>query len=129
MVGFAIPVSDLKIDLESFKKFGRIVKPFLGVRYVLVNESIKEERKLTVGYGALIIGEGRSNPAVLEGSAADKAGLKEGDIILEVNGVKVDREHSLAALLKNYSPGDTIKLKVLSEGSEKEAAVILGENK
>ncbi|HYC79692.1 MAG TPA: trypsin-like peptidase domain-containing protein, partial [Candidatus Binatia bacterium] len=55
LVGFAIPVDDLKRDLESFKKFGKIVKPFLGIRYVLVTEAIKEENNLTVDYGALIV--------------------------------------------------------------------------
>lgn len=129
LVGFAIPVNDLKKDVESFNKFGKIIKPFLGVRYVLVNSSIKEESKLSVDYGALIVSGGKSAPAVVAGSPADKAGLKENDIILEINGTKVDQNHSLAGLLKNYSPADVVKMKVLSGKTEKEITVTLGETK
>lgn len=130
LLGFALPVADLKSDLDSFKKFGSIVKPFLGVRYVLVNQAIKDEKKLTVDYGALVIGGGTaSTPAVQPNSAAAKAGIKENDIILEVNGKKIDQDHSLAGMLKNYNPNDVVKMKILSGGTEKEVAVTLGESK
>ena len=130
LVGFAIPVNDLKRDLDSFNRFGKIVKPFLGIRYVLVNESIKEENNLTVDYGALIVSGGRpSDPAVVVGSAADQAGLRENDIILEVNSARVDQDHSLAGILKNFNAGDQIKMKVLSRGETKDIDVILGETK
>jgi serine protease Do len=130
LVGFAIPVDDLKNDLESFNKFGRIVKPFLGVRYVLVNEAIKQENNLTVDYGALIVSGGSAaQPAVTPDSAAAKAGLKGGDIILEVNGTKITQEHSLAGTLKNFNPGDVVKMKILSGSQEKEITVTLGESK
>ena len=130
LVGFAIPVNDLKKDVESFQKFGKIIKPFLGVRYVLVNDTIKQENNLTVDYGALIVSGGSvSQPAVVVDSAADKAGLREGDIILEVNGQKIDQDHSLAGALKNYNPGDVLKMKILSRGAEKEITVTLGESK
>ena len=130
LVGFAIPVNDLKRDLDSFKKFGRIVKPFLGVRYVIVNEAIKEENNLTVDYGALIVSGGTAaSPAVVVGSGADKAGIKENDIILEVNGQKINQDHSLAGILKNFDPGDTVKMKILSNGAEKDVTVTLGESK
>jgi serine protease Do len=130
LVGFAIPVNDLKKDIESYTKYGRIVKPFLGVRYVLINQAIKEENNLPVDYGALLLGGGRpSAPAVVPNSAADKAGLKENDIILSIHGVKVGQEHSLAGILKQYNPGDAVKMKIFSRDSEKEVTVILGETK
>ena len=130
LVGFAIPVNDVKKDIESFNKFGKIVKPFLGVRYVLINEAIKEENNLSVDYGAYIVGGGNINsPAVVPDSAAAKAGLKEGDIILEINGQKINQDHSLAGLLKNYNPADTVKMKILSGGQEREITVTLGESK
>lgn len=129
LVGFALSVDDVKKDIESFQKFGRIIKPFLGVRYVLVNDTIKEENKLSVNYGALIVSGGRNSPAIVPGSAADKAGLKENDIILEVNGTRIDKDHSLAGILKNFDPGDVIRMKVLSNNAEKEITVTLGETK
>ncbi|HYE22441.1 MAG TPA: trypsin-like peptidase domain-containing protein [Verrucomicrobiae bacterium] len=130
LVGFAIPVNDLKKDIESFEKFGRIIKPFLGVRYVVVTPAIKEENSLSVDYGALIVSGGRPNlPAIVAGSAADKAGLREGDIILEINGTRIDQDHSLAGLLKNYNPGDIVRMKVLSRDEQKDISVTLGESK
>jgi serine protease Do len=128
LVGFAIPSNDLKKDIESYEKFGRIVKPFLGIRYVLVTPSIKEENKLTVDYGALLTGNA-ANPAVIKNSAADKAGLKNGDIILEINGTRIDQDTSLASILKNYNPTDIIQMKVLSGEETKNIAVTLGEIK
>jgi S1-C subfamily serine protease len=129
LVGFAIPINDFKKDLESFNKFGRIVKPFLGIRYVLVNQTIKEENNLTVDYGALIVGGNSSSPAVVAGSAAAKAGLKAGDIVLEINGRRIDQNHSLASALKDYNPSDVVKMKVQSGTEIKEITVTLGESK
>lgn len=130
LVGFAIPVNDLKKDVDSFKKFGKIVKPFLGIRYILVNPALKDQNKLIVDYGALILSGGKaSQPAVIADSAADKAGIREGDIILEVNGQKIDQDHSLAGMLKDFNPGDVLKMKILSKGIEKEITVTLGETK
>ncbi len=130
LVGFAIPSADLKSDLDSYNKFGRIVKPFLGVRYVLVNESIKEENKLSVDYGALVVaGENASQPAVVANSAAAKAGIKENDVILEINGQRIDKAHSMAGQLKNFNPGDVVKMKILSGDQTKDITVTLGESK
>jgi serine protease Do len=129
LVGFAIPINDFKKDLESFNKFGRIVKPFLGIRYVLVNQAIKDQNNLTVDYGALIVGGNSSSPAVVAGSAAAKAGLKVGDIVLEINGTKIDQSHSLASLLKDYNPSDVVKMKILTGDTTKDITVTLGESK
>jgi serine protease Do len=130
LIGFAIPVNDIKKDVASFKQFGKIVKPFLGVRYVLVNQSIQQQNKLSVDYGALIVSGGTpSTPAVIPGSAADKAGLKESDIILMVNGQKIDQNHSLANYLKDFNPGDVVKMTILSGGKNKDITVTLGESK
>jgi serine protease Do len=128
LVGFAIPVNDIKHDLDSFNKSGQIVKPFLGVRYVIVNDALKQQDNLSVNYGALVSGDSK-NPAVVAGSAAAKAGLKNGDIILSVNGQKVDEDHSLAAQLKNFNPGDVVKMTVLSGDSQKDITVTLGQSK
>jgi len=129
-IGFAIPINDAKKIIENVKKYGRIVRPFLGVRYIIINEAVAEENNLEVGYGALIIrGEERSELAVIPGSPADKAGLAENDIILEVNGERINRQNSLAKLLFKYSVGDEIKLKILHKGVQKDVSVILVEFK
>jgi serine protease Do len=128
LVGFAIPVTDIKKDWESYKKNGQITKPFLGVRYILINQAVQEQNKLSVDHGAWITGDNGA-PAVISGSAAEKAGIKDGDIIVEVQGQKIDKDHSLAAILKNYSPGDAVRMKVSTKGQTHEVTVTLGQSK
>jgi len=83
-----------------------------------------------VDYGALIVSGGTpGSPAVVANSAADKAGLRENDIILEANGTKIDEKHSLASILNNFNPNDQITMKVLSRGETKTVTVTLGETK
>ena len=129
-IGFAIPVNKIKKDISDIKKIGRIVYPMLGVRYVLVNKAIAESNKLSVDYGALISrGDNKNEPAIVSGSAAEKAGLKEGDIILEFNGTKINEENPLSKLILQYSPGETINLKVLRGKDEITTSAILDEMK
>jgi len=127
-IGFALPINLAKRDLAQVKATGKISYPFLGVRYVLINENIQKKNNLSVGYGALIVrGKDASEPAVIPGSPADKAGLEENDIILELNGQKITQENDLAKLIQKYNVGDVIELKVLHKGREKILRVKLGE--
>lgn len=129
-IGFAIPINSVKKIITSVKQFGRIVRPWLGVRYVLINEEMAKANNLTVNYGALIVkGQNKTDLAVVPGSPADKAGLVENNIILTVNGVKIDESHSLATVVGKYSPGDIINLKILDKGEEKIIQVKLEEYK
>ncbi len=126
-IGFAIPVNSAKKDIEQVKTSGKIVYPFLGVRYILINQQVKESKKLPVDYGALVAKGGQGESAVSPGSAAEKAGLKEGDIILQVNGEKITPDSSLGGIIQNYNPGDKITLKILRGGKEFSLQVTLGE--
>jgi len=127
-IGFALPINKAKRDIEQVKEEGKISYPFLGVRYILITPEIKEENNLAVNYGALIIrSEQPGDLAVVPGSPADKAGLVENDIILEVAGQQINQENDLAKVIQNYRVGDTITLKVLHKGEEKTIEVELGE--
>ncbi len=126
-IGFAIPINKAKRSIEQVKNTGKITYPFLGVRYVLINAQIKEEENLTVDYGAWIKRGDQGEEAVTQGSAAQKAGLIEGDIILEFNGEKITTDNSLAKIIMKYSPGDTVNLKILRSDQEKMISVTLGE--
>lgn len=129
-IGFALPINEVKNAIESVKKTGRIIRPWLGVRYVLVNRSIAQENKLGVDYGALVLrGDSRTELAVMPGSPADKAGLIENDIILEVDGKKIDAKTPLAQIIGAYKAGDEITLKILRKGETKEIKVRLEEMK
>jgi len=125
-IGFSLPVNLLKGVIESVKKEGKIVRPFLGVRLVPVTKELKETNKLPVDYGVLIIrGEKRTELPIVPGSPADKAGLEENDILLEVNGEKLDEEQSLSSIVRKKNVGDTLTLKVLHKGDEKEIRITL----
>ena len=126
-IGFAIPINDAKKAIEQVKTLGKIVYPFLGVRYLLVNETVQKDRDLSVDYGALLVDGSKGEPAVSSNSAAEKAGLKKGDVILEVNGEKVTTLNPLADILLEYNPGDEVTLKVFRKGEELSLPVTLGE--
>jgi len=126
-IGFAIPINNVKKDIEQVKTSGKIVYPFLGVRYILINETVQTDNKLPVGYGAWVQKGSGGEPAVSSGSVAEKAGIKEGDIILEFNGEKITTDNALAKLIMKYNPGDKVTLKILRDGKEQVVELTLGE--
>jgi S1-C subfamily serine protease len=126
-IGFAIPINKAKRDIEQTKNGGKITYPFLGIRYTIINQDIKEKNNLSVDYGVWIIKGDQGEAAVTLGSAADKAGVKEGDIVLEFNGEKITQDNSLAKIITKYSPGDKVTLKILRDGKEITLEAILGE--
>ena len=127
-IGFAIPASDLRLAVESFEEHGRILRAFLGVRYMPITTDVKEKNNLAYDYGVLIVrGEEPGDLAVIPGSPADKAGLEENDIILEVDGEKLTLERSLASMIRHFKPGTPVRLKIVHDGEEQEVEVTLSE--
>jgi S1-C subfamily serine protease len=126
-IGFAIPINRAKRDIEQVSSTGKIVYPFLGVRYTLVTDELKKEKNLLVDYGAFVSKNEKGEAAVLKGSAADKAGLKEDDVILEFNGEKITKDHSLLQLIDKYNPGDKVSIKILRDEKEQILEATLGE--
>ncbi len=131
-VGFVLPINAAKRALEQVKNSGKISYPYLGIYYTIVDDDVKKENDLPVGYGAWITSpgtnqNGRPIAPVIAGSPAKTAGLKDQDIVLEINGEKIDMKNTLSQAIAKYNVGDKIKLKVWRDGKEIEAEVILGD--
>lgn len=124
-IGFALPAHSVRSVVESVMETGEIVRPYLGVRYVMIDERIKELNNLTVESGALVVrGETREELAVMPGSPADKAGIVENDIIIAIDGVDL-KEKDLVSVLRTKAVGTTVVLTVLSKGEESTRSVVL----
>jgi serine protease Do len=128
-IGFSIPINKAKRDIEQIKTIGKIIYPFLGVRYVLITPEIQKEKELSVGYGALVIKGEKGEVAIVADSSAEKAGLQEGDIILEINSEKITPQNSLSRIIRKYNPEDQISLKILREEKQEIINIVLGEYK
>lgn len=128
-IGFAIPINYAKKDLEEIKKYGKIKRPFLGVKYIILNKEISQKDKLPADYGALIVREALGESAIIPGGAAEKAGLKEFDIILECQGEKITEENPLSHILQKCKVNEEISLKVLRNKKEIPIKVKLAEKK
>jgi len=126
-IGFSIPINDAKGLIEQISKTGKLVTPYLGIRYIPLTADVANEYNLKVNNGAFIAPSNNSStPSVISGSPADKAGLKVNDVITAVNGTNIDQGHSLTSLLDQYTPGNVIKLTVLRGGSTITVSVTLG---
>lgn len=115
-IGFAIPINDARPAVKSYRELGRIVRPRIGLRYVMVTPEMALEKKLTRKNGALIVEGDDGDLAIMTDSPAEKAGLQAGDIIFEINAIKVDGEDTLLSIVQKYQPGNKIGLKVQRGG-------------
>ena len=129
-IGFAIPINKAKKDIRQIKTLGKIVYPYLGIYYCIINEEFQKQFNLSVDYGAWI---GRDRVcqeyelAVILGTAAEEAGLERDDIILEFDGERITTDNSLAKVIQKYNPEDQVNLKVLRGEEEITIQATLGE--
>ncbi len=116
-IGFAIPINEAKGLIKSVLASGKIERAYLGVRYIMLNAEVAKFYDLNTTKGAYVV-SGQNGPAVADGSPAEKAGLRHGDIITKVNGAELGPGMSLVSQLSQFSPGDSVKLTVLRDGRE-----------
>ncbi len=126
---FAIPINSAKKDLEDVKEYGKVRRPLLGIRHINIDKNLKEKMNLPVDYGAIVVGKKNCYEAVLKGTPAFKAGVKESDIIIECNNQKITSSNSIQDILENMNVGDIMKLKILRKGKTIETSVKLSERK
>lgn len=126
-IGFAIPINDVKPGIASVQDSGRLVRPYLGVRYIAITDDVAEEFDLSVKRGAYIVSDANSS-AIIGGSPAEKAGLREEDIIVKVEGDEINEKSPLVTLVSKHAVGETINLTVIrSDGNEEVVQVTLEE--
>lgn len=125
-IGFALPINSIKSVIESVRTTGKIVRPYLGIRYQPITKEMKEANNLSVDYGVIVkAGQNKDELAVIPGSPADKAGIVENDIILKIDGKKIVGDLDIAQYIRTKNIGETVTLQVLSKGTEKQVSVIL----
>jgi serine protease Do len=127
-VGFALPINNARRDLENLKKHGKLRHAFLGIRYIMLDDELKERFGLPINEGALVVSEPTpQGKAVVPGGAADKAGLREGDVILEIRDQKITSKIPPEEILQRSQIGEAVAVKVLRHGKELGLRVKLGE--
>jgi serine protease Do len=114
-IGFAQPVNDLKALISGVLNNGQLQQPYLGVRYVSLTNDIAHEFNLKVNRGAYVVSSD-TDPAIVPGSPAEKAGLKDHDVITKVNNTNIDDKTSLTSALSKFKVGDSVKLTVVRDG-------------
>jgi serine protease Do len=125
-IGFAIPINDVTGLIKSVKDTGKLQRPYIGVVYVPLTDDLAKQYDLKATRGAYIphssvIGQ----DTVVDGGPADKAGLKEGDIITKVDNTTIDQGNSLTGLLDKHNVGDKITVTIVRDGKQQTADVTL----
>ncbi|MCE9586631.1 trypsin-like peptidase domain-containing protein [Candidatus Uhrbacteria bacterium] len=114
-LGFALPSNAVRRAVDSVRQFGRIVRPWIGIRYDMED-------------GGARVAEGtRQEPGIIAGSPADKAGLKPGDLIVSFERDALDADHPLAGRMAKYNPGDVVTLEVERGGEVVNIHLTLGD--
>ncbi|HEX7052997.1 MAG TPA: Do family serine endopeptidase [Burkholderiales bacterium] len=118
-IGFAIPVSTAKMVLEQIVKNGSVTRGWIGVEVQEITPPIAESFNLPGTRGALIAG-------VLRGGPADKAGVRPGDILVEVQGKPVADPTAMLDLIAALSPGQSARVRLKRQGRDVEANITVG---
>lgn len=114
-IGFAIPINSTKGVLKGVLDNGKVSRAYLGVNYVAITPEVAKRYNLSVMRGAYVLAP-QSGPAIVSGSPADKAGVKDKDIITKVNDIEVGDRAGVSSIVGQYAPGDTIHLTILRGG-------------
>ena len=134
-IGFAIPINTAKAVLNDLVTLGRVRRPALGVRTIPIDSEIASELGLAADYGLLIV-------QAVPGGSADRAGLHGGteraylgntpimiggDLIVAIDGEKIESQQILAQIMNKHRAGDTVKVTIFRGKKKMEVSVVLGE--
>lgn len=119
-IGFAIPTNLARFSMDSLIKNGKVVRGYLGVEIDRVDPDKAKFFDLALDQGAMVMSVAKKSPA-------EKAGLIRGDIIMELNGVKIKDPNHLRLMVAQTPPGKSIKVVILRNRSEKTMSIEVGE--
>ncbi|MFQ5640785.1 MAG: Do family serine endopeptidase [bacterium] len=119
-IGFAIPINLAKRVMDDLIVYGKVVRGYLGVVVNTPDDEMAEALGLHDHKGALV-------QEVQKGTPADKAGLKRLDVIVELDGKKVEDHYALTNMIGSYAPGSRIRLKIIRDGRPRRLEVALDE--
>jgi S1-C subfamily serine protease len=128
-IGFAIPIDIARPIMEQAVAGKELARPYMGIVYRSIDRQFADANNLSVRQGALVQrggGGSGTSPAVVPGSPADNAGIREGDIVTKINDQAIDGDHPLDATLSLYAPGDKVAVTLLRDGQESTVDVTLG---
>jgi S1-C subfamily serine protease len=119
-IGFALPISIVKDAIDNFEKTGSFERPYLGVSYELIDKETSVRIKMP---------QGAYVQRVVPSSPADKAGIKDGDVILKINGKQIGagKNETLAEIIATYKTGDEIELTIWRDGEELDVKATLSQ--
>ena len=129
-IGFAIPIDIARPIMAQAVAGQELSRPYIGISFVSITRAFADENKLPAQQGAFVGSvDANGNPtpdAVKAGGPADKAGIKDGDIITKVGDKAIDSEHPLDSVLSQFSPNQTIPVELLRDGKPVTVQVTLG---
>ena len=115
---FAIPVNIVRKVMNDLHDFGNVQRAFLGISIRDIDSKLQEEKGLKVSQGVYVAG-------LTDGGAAEKAGLREGDIITKINEASIKSTPELQEQISRYRPGEEVKVSISRDGEMKEMAMVL----
>jgi Do/DeqQ family serine protease len=119
-IGFAIPVNLAMSIKKSIEKYGKVLRGWLGVTVQEITPELAQSLGLSSVRGALVNDVGKGSPA-------DRAGIRRGDVIVEIDGQPVVNTASMRFLVSEAMPGSTVRVKVLRDGKEQSLPVVVGD--
>lgn len=119
---FAVPVNIVRKIVADLMDFGKVQRAMLGISMQDITDALKKEKELTTLEGVYVA-------EVVKGGAADKAGVKAGDVLIAIEGEPVKKGSSVQEKINRYRPGDKVSLVVLRKGKEhKLEATLIGKD-
>lgn len=116
-IGFAIPINDVKGLIQQIENTGKLQQPWLGVYYIPLTNDVSQQYGLDVNRGAWVpTAEIIGQDPIVSGGPADKAGVKPGDIITQVDGTAIDENNSLTSIISRDQVGQSVTLTVMHNG-------------